>query len=147
MLVYRGLLDLFGFNNYLAFRLLSAALLSGLGVFGYVYARRRIGPWWALLPLALLIISPGFEILLWPFQMGQLISAVAGVGALVLLDGAPTRGRGVAIAVLLIVAVASSSAGIPFVALVVYDRLLRPGGRVEALLALPAMLAYGLWYL
>ena len=145
--VYRGLLDLFGFSSYVPFRLVSAGLLAGLGVLGYLYARLRIGPWWALLPLALLIISPGFEILLWPFQMGQLISAVAGLGALVLFDGALTRGRGIVIAVLLIVAVASSSAGIPLVALVVYDRLLMPGRRVEALLALPAILAYGLWYL
>jgi hypothetical protein len=146
VLVYRAMFELFGFNDYLPFRLLMILLVIGVGLLGYVYARRRIGPWWALLPLGLLVASPSYEVMLWPFQIGQLLSAAAGLGALLLLErGATRRNLGVA-AALLVVAVMSSSVGVPLVALVVYDRLLTPGRRREVLVALPAVAAYGWWY-
>ena len=63
-----------------------------------------------------------------------------------LLDGEPTRARRVGAAALLVVAVASSSAGVPMVALVLYDRLLAPGRRWDALATVPAIVAYGIWY-
>jgi len=146
VLVYRVIFELFGFDGYLAFRVLATALVVGVAVLAYLYARPRIGPWWALLPLGLLVASPAFEVQLWPFQIGQLLSGAAGLGALLLLDREPTRARMIASAALLLVAVASSSAGVPLVALVVYDRLLTPGRRRQVLVALPAIAAYGIWY-
>jgi len=146
VLVYRAMLEVFGMSSYVPFRLLEAALVAGLGVLAYLYARERIGPWWALIPVALIVVSPGFEPLLWPFQIGLLMSAVSGLGAILLLDREPTRAALIGAGALLVVAVASSSAGVPLVAVAVYDRLLRPGRRLEALVGLPAMLAYVLWY-
>jgi hypothetical protein len=146
VLIYRALFELFGLDGYLPFRLLATALVVCIAVLGYVYARRRIGPWWALLPLALLVSSPAYEVMLWPFQMGQLLSGAAGLGALVLLDREPTRATRVAAAALLVIAVTSSSAGVPLVAVVVYDRLLTAGRRLEALVALPAAAVYAWWY-
>jgi hypothetical protein len=144
VLLYRAMFELFGFH-YVPFRLLAIGLVVAIALLGYVYARRRVGPWWALLPLALLVASPSFEVQLWPFQIGQLLSGAAGLGALLLLDRDPTRANRVAAGALLVVAVASSSAGLPLVALVVYDRLLTRGRRAEALVALPAIVAYAIW--
>ena len=53
--VYRALADIFGIGSYLPWRLTSLALHLGCCVIVYVLARRRIGPWWALLPLALVL--------------------------------------------------------------------------------------------
>jgi hypothetical protein len=146
VLVDRLLLELFGFDTYVPFRIVGAVLVAAVGLLAYVYARRRIGPWWALLPLGLVAVSPGYEVVLWPFQLGQLLSVVCGLGALVLLDREPARGRQVAAAALLVLAVASSSAGVPFVALVLYDRLLHRGRRLEALVTAPAIVAYTWWW-
>jgi hypothetical protein len=146
VLLYRAILELFGFGTYVPLRLLMTALVVGIGLLGYSYARRRIGPWWALLPLALLVMGPAYEVQLWPFQIGQLLSGAAGLGALLLLDRDATRANRAAAAALLVIAVMSSSAGVPLVALVVYDRLLTPGRRLEALVSLPAIAAYGWWY-
>jgi hypothetical protein len=146
VLLYRALFELFGFEHYAAFRVLATALVVVLAGLAYLYARPRVGPWWALLPLGLLVASPSFEVQVWPFQIGQLLSGAAGLGALMLLDREPTRAGRVGAAVLLLVAVSSSSAGVPMVALVVYDRLLAPGRRWDALAAVPAIVAYGIWY-
>ena len=78
VLLYRALLEVFGFGHYAAFRILATALIVAIAVLGYVYARPRIGAWWALLPLALLVASSAFEVQVWPFQIGQLLSAPAG---------------------------------------------------------------------
>ena len=147
VLLYRALFELFGFDGYVAFRLVGVALVVTIGVLGYLYARPRIGPWWALLPLALLAVSPSFEVQLWPFQIGQLLSGACGLGALLLLDREPTRASLGGAAALLVVAVASSSAAIPLLAVVIYDRLLTRERRREVLVALPAVVVYGLWYL
>lgn len=147
VLIYRAMFELFGFNDYLPWRLLLTALVAGIGVLAYLYARKRIGPWWALLPLALITVTPGFEIALWPFQMGQALSVLCGLAVLVLLDRDSNWPIRAAIAVLLLVAVASSSAGIPLVAIFVYDRLLRPGGRRDLLAVLPSAAFYSWWYL
>jgi hypothetical protein len=145
VLLYRAIFELFGFH-YAPFRLLATGLVVAIGLLAYVYARRRIGPWWALIPLALVVASPSFEVQLWPFQMGQLLSGAGGLGALLLLDRDPTRGNRAAAAALLVLAVASSSVGVPLVALIAYDRLLTPGRRREVLVALPAVVAYAIWY-
>jgi hypothetical protein len=142
----RLLLELFGFDTYVPFRIVGAALVAAVALLAYVYARRRIGPWWALLPLALVAVSPGYEVVLWPFQIGQLLSVACGLGALVLLDREAARRGKLAAAGLLVVAVASSSAGVPLVAVVLFDRLLRRGHRLEALVTAPAIVAYVWWW-
>jgi len=147
VLIYRAMFELFGFSDYLPWRLLLTALVAGIGVLAYLYARKRIGPWWALLPLALITVTPGFEIALWPFQMGQALSVLCGLAVLVLLDREPSWPIRAAIAVLLLVAVASSSAGVPLVAIFIYDRVQRPDRRGDLVAALPAVVFYAWWYL
>lgn len=157
LLIYQGLLKIWGLGTYVPERAVSALTLLAIGWLTYVYARRRVGPWWALAALMPVVFTSGSEIVIWPFQIGQLLSVAAGLGALILLDREAARGRPALIgaAVLLMVSVASSSAGIPMLLLVLADgvlRALRAGRSVRrpALLtigaALPALLLYGWWY-
>lgn len=157
LLIYQGLLKIWGLGTYVPERAVSALTLLAIGWLTYVYARRRVGPWWALAALLPVVVTSGAEIVIWPFQIGQLLSIAAGLGALVLLDReVPHRtGALVGAAVLLMISVAASSAGIPMLLLVLADgffRAVRTTGslRRPALLtlgaAIPALLLYGWWY-
>jgi hypothetical protein len=148
VLGYQALVAIFGIGDYLPYRLVPALLMAAIGALTYLYARRHIGKWWALLPAALIVVNPAAEIVIWPFQMGQLISLACGLGALVLLDSeVGGRWRAVSVSGLLVLGAASSSLGVPLAAVVAYDRLLRRGRRIEVLYVLPAAVAYVVWYL
>ncbi len=142
VLTYRGLADLFGMGSYLPWRLTLLAAHLGSCALIYVLARRRIGAWWALLPLALLLLNRGWETLLWPFQIGQALSILTGLGALFLLDRRDARGDAGASA-LLVVSLASSSYGPPFVLVVGLELLLT---RWRSLWVLVAPVAAWVWW-
>lgn len=144
VLLFRGLAELFGLGTYLPARLVAAAVLVGIAVMVGRYAWTRLAPWTAPLVVLPLFFTAGWETVLWPFQVAQLLSIAAGLAALVLLDG-ERRARVPLAAALLVVATASSSAGIPLLGVVLVDRLLRSGRRLEALTVLPAIAAY-LWW-
>lgn len=158
LLIYQALLHLWAFDTYVPYRLVSALVLLTIGLLTYVYARRRIGPWWSLGALVPVVITSGTEIVLWPFQIGQLLSIAGGLGALVLLDREGPRRIGAVIGagLLLVMAVASSSAGIPMLLLVLADGVLRAlkptvaGLRKPGLITLaagiPALLVYAWWH-
>ncbi len=155
LMVYYALLKVFGFGSYVPFRLASAALLATIALLGYLYARQRVGAWWALAAISLIVFNSGTEIALWPFQIGQLVSIASGIGALLLVDREPRAAVLAGIAALLLLAVVSSSAGIPMLLIVIVDRFLcrggprcgfGPGGPRLALLATaPALLLYAWW--
>lgn len=144
--LYTILGAIFGVASYLPWRLVLAAALGVIGWQISRYASRRVGSVVAAIATLLVFITPGSEIALWPFQVGQLFAIAAGL-AVILLGDRPTRPRWVPAAevVLLMFAVASSSAGIPLVGLVIVDRLLRPGRRRQILVAVPALLLYAWW--
>lgn len=146
VLVFRVLAELFGLGTYVPARLLAVAVLVAIAVLVAFYAWTRLSPWAAAPAVLPLFFTAGWESVLWPFQMSQLISIAAGLGALLLLqrDAAGRRAVGGA-AALLVLAVASSSAGVPMLGVVLIDRLLRPGERRGALAVGPAVLAY-LWW-
>ena len=78
----------------------------------FVYARRRVGGWTAVAAAALLLfLGPGWEVILWPFEIGWLISVGAGVACLLALDRHDRRGD-IAAAALLAVSLASSGVGV-----------------------------------
>src|SRR4029078_5726307 len=103
----------------------------------YVLSRRRIGPWWALVPLALVLVSRGWEPLLWAFQMGQLLSILCWLGALLALDRRDWRGD-LTTSVLLVVALASSSFAPPLVLAVAVELVLSRRWRTLWVLIAPA---------
>jgi hypothetical protein len=111
---YKLMLQVFGLGNYAPYRLLVIAVHLTCAVLLYVYARRRIGRWLALAPAALLLfLGSAWQDILWPFQIGFLGSLAAGLGMLLLLDGARTR-DGLA-CLLLTLSLMSSSLGLIFV--------------------------------
>ena len=74
------------------------------------------------------VLGPAWPDVLWPFQIGFLGSLAAGMGALLALDRGDRRGE-IAAAVLLTVALASSSLGIPLFVAAALEILGRPDRR------------------
>lgn len=147
VVVYKVLFKLVGLRHYTPYQVVLVVLhLLGCGLL-YVLARRRIGPWLALLPATLLLfMGTAWQDLLWPFQMGYLGSIAGGLGAMALLDRGVAPRDGLAMA-LLIWSMASSSVGIPFLlACAVLLLVSRQPWRRFWVVAVPAAL-YVLWYI
>lgn len=145
ILIYRALFATAGIGSYSPYRVLIAAadLLCGLMVF--LYARRRIGDWLALLPAALILfLGPGWQNILWPFQLAWLISIASGIGALMLLERRqPIADAGACL--LLLISVGSSGIGVALLAGAVFDvAWTRRRWRDAWIVAVPAVL-YGAW--
>jgi hypothetical protein len=113
----------------------------------YQLARPRLGPWFALAPAALILfLGSATDDLLLPIQVSFLGSVAAGLGMLLMLDGAATRRRDTAACILLALSLASSSVGFAFAAVGVVEVLRRPGrpGRVWVV-GVPIVL-YAAWF-
>lgn len=146
LFVYKLLLEVFGLE-YGVFRAVLAGLNALNGLLLFAFARGRVGTWPALgLVAALLFMGPAHEDLVWAFQIGYQLSTAAGLGVLLAL-GRDTRRWDAVACVLLLVALGSSSIGLPIVASAAIAVLWR-GDRLARLwiVALPAAL-YGAWYL
>ncbi len=114
----------------------------------YVLARRAAGPWLgALIALVVAFFGSGFENLFWALQIGFVGAIALGLGAMILLDGQPGRGRVVAAVALITIGMMTSGFGIFMFGLVGLDLLLDPRRRRLVLtLAVPAVI-YLAWYL
>jgi hypothetical protein len=147
ILVYKVVLQVFGGDSYVPFRVLAAVNLVLLaGVLGAV-CRSFWGKWWGLAPVLLLVtLGPGAVTLLWPFQVGYALPVASGVVALV---AAAHGGRSADIVSCgaLVLAIASGTAGIGFLVGTAVILAIR-GDWLPRLwvVAVPAFL-YGLWYL
>ena len=112
--IYKLLFATAGIRDYVPYRVLVIAGHLGCCGLLFVYARRRVGAFLALVAAALiLVLGPGWQNILWPFQIAWLMSLAAGVGALMLLERADRPGDLSAL-LLLLLAIASSSIGVPF---------------------------------
>jgi hypothetical protein len=142
-------LHVFGMGSALPEYLLLIALQLVAAALLFVYARRRVGPWLALMATVLLLFAgPAWVDLLWPFQLAFIGSILFGLAMLVALDRQDTLGDALA-CVFLAIAAGFSSLGIPLMAaaavhLFVYRR--ERGLRRAWFVAIPAFL-FGLWYL
>jgi len=59
----------------------------------FAYSRPRVGSSMALLAAAVIMFfGPGWQDILWPFQIAWLIAVASGIGALIALDGPGRRG-------------------------------------------------------
>jgi hypothetical protein len=121
--------------------LVSATLL-------FVYVRRRLGPWPALIAAALLLfLGPAWADLLWGFQIAFVGSVLFGIAMLLALDRGD-RGGDTAACVFLTLSVGFSSLGLSFVAAAAADVVLRRrthGLKRVYLVAIPALLYAGWW--
>jgi hypothetical protein len=146
ILIYKALLETAGMSSSVPFLAVSLAFFLTTAVLLFVYLRRRVDPWLALLATVIvLFLGPAFDDMLWDFQMGFNGSLACGLGALLLLERRDRRGDLLACA-LLTVGVTFSSVALPFIVAACVDVGLR-GERLRRLyvVAVPALL-YAAWW-
>ena len=148
ILAYRLMLETFGLGSYMPYLALLAVFHVIVVLEVYVVARRSTGPWLAAsAAVVIAFFGSGFENLFWAMQVGFLMAIALGLGALIVLDGAPTRGRVVVATGFLTVGMMTSGFGIFMLVLVGLDLLLDPKRRRHALALFVPGLVYVAWYL
>ena len=114
-IVEKGFVEIFGMRNAHPEMLFMTATLLASAALVYVYVKRRLGGWVALLiAVLLLFFGEAWEILLWPFEMEFSAPFAAGMGMLLILEREDRRGD-IWGAVLLVVAVGFGSLGVSFI--------------------------------
>jgi hypothetical protein len=143
--IYRLLFALVGLRHYtvfrataIAFELLCVALLV-------IVVRRHLPPLLVLVAAAaLLLYGPGWQDLLWPFQIGYTASLASGLAAVILLRRRDRLGDALA-AVCLVISVASSGVGLALLAGVAVLLAVARAWRRLWVVAVPVVV-YGIWY-
>jgi hypothetical protein len=143
--IYKLLFATAGLRHYWPYRAcLTAAQLMCVTLL-VVYARRRVGSWVALLAAALILVfGPGWQDILWPFQIGWVIAIDAGIGALIALDRASTANNLCACG-LLAVSLASGAPGIAVAAGMIVEVLWQRPRRDLWIVVVPVAL-YAIWW-
>ena len=146
VLVFKLLFSTVGTDSYVPYRVAGLLLHCGVTALLFAYARKRVGELVALGAAAVvLFLGTGWPDMLWPFQIGFLSSLAAGIGALLALDREDRRGNVLA-AVLLGVALASSSLGLPLLVAFALEVLGRPDRRSRWWIVAAPAAVYALWY-
>jgi hypothetical protein len=145
--IYKLLFVTAGLNHHAAYRLAAIAGHLACLVALFVYARPRVGVWVALLAVGVLaLFGPGWQNMLWPFQVAWTLALACGIAALLMLDRRDGRGD-VAACVLLGVAVACTSLGLAVaVGVIVELALVRRRWRDAWIAGVPLVL-YAAWAL
>jgi hypothetical protein len=147
ILFYKLMFAIVGLDHYGAYRLAILLVHLVIVVLLFALASRRIGDWAALaLCLPLLFLGGGWLDILWAFQLGFLIAIAAALGVMLALERGDRRGDGIACA-LLVVAICSSSLGVPIAIAVGASILLRPDRRERAWIFIVPLAIYAVWYL
>ncbi len=149
VLLYRAIFAVVGISTavpYIALLLISTAACVTLA---YVFLRRELGPWIALIPaLVLATLGPAAEALLWPFEF-TLFSALAfWLGAMLLAGKGGTRNDALA-CLLLVLAIGSQSLAVALLPATVLALLLWSGWRGalrRAWVAGVPLVLYVAWY-
>lgn len=147
VVVYKLLFVAVGIDDYAPYRVAVLLLHLLCVTLLFLLVRRRVGDLLgAIVVLPILFLGTAWQDLLWPFQIGYLASVAAGLGMLLALERR-TVGGDTAACVLIAVALASSSIGIPVAVLAFVELLARrdPLKRLW-LVAVPVTL-YVLWSL
>jgi hypothetical protein len=147
--VTKLLLAVFGMTSGLPemFAMTLTLLVSGALLF--VYVRRRLGPWPALMAAVLLLfLGSAWPILLWPFEIEFSGAVMAGLGVLLMLDRDDRDGDRWA-CLLLAISIGFGSLGLSFALAALVDVFVkrRHRGWGRAYVALVPLFLYGVWYL
>jgi hypothetical protein len=146
VVIYKLLFATVGLHHYWPYRVVLVAAQLACVALVFVYARPRVGGYLALLGAALIIFfGPGWQDILWPFQMAWLIAIAAGIGALLLLERHDRAGD-IGACVLLGISLASSGPGLAVAVGLVVEVLLRRRPRDLWIVGIPIGL-YLLWWL
>jgi hypothetical protein len=146
--IYQLLLRLFGMGSSTPEYVTLTILLLATAALLFVYVRRRVGPWPALMAaLVLLFLGPAWQVLLWPFEIGFVGSVLFGIAMLLALEREDKEGDVLA-CIALLVAILFSSLGVAFAlgaAVDVLQRRRARGWRRGWLVVVP-LLVYAAWY-
>jgi hypothetical protein len=146
VVIYKLLLATVGLHHYWPYRAVLIATDVACALLVFAYARSRVGGYLALLAAALLLFfGPGWQDILWPFQIGWTIAIGAGVGALLALDRHDRAGD-IGACVLLGVSLASAGPGLAIAVGLVVEVVQRRRRRDLWIVAIPIAL-YALWWL
>ncbi|HSK50264.1 MAG TPA: hypothetical protein VK889_07185 [Solirubrobacterales bacterium] len=149
VLVTKLQLELFGMGNARPEIVAMAATALAAAALLFVYVRRRLGPWPALLAGSLFaLFGAAWPILLWPFQIEFTGPLMAGLATLLLLEREDRRGDALA-CLALVVTIAFGSLGLPFLAAVAVEIFLKRDARGlgRAYVVAVPVAFYGAWYL
>lgn len=148
-LAFKLLQEIFGMGSALPYFLFSIGLYLLSAVLLFVYLRRRVGDWAALIGAVLILfLGAAFEDLLWisPFNFSG--SVAAGLGMLLALDREDQKGDRIACG-LLAISIVFSSVGLAFAAGALVD--LAWGKRSQrwrrAYVALVPLALFAIWWL
>lgn len=148
VLIYKLLLEIFGMDSARPMQIAAIGTFLLMNVVLFIYLRRRVGDWPALIgTFLILFLGAAFEDLLWAFQIGYFGSLAAGIGALIALDRDDREGD-IAASVLLVVSIAFSSLGLAFIAAAVVEWILNPRDRRRRLFVPgAAFILYAIWWI
>jgi hypothetical protein len=147
--IQKLLLALFGMTSAASERVVLTALLLATAVLFFVWVRRRLGPWPALIAtVPLLFLGPAWQVLLWPFEIGYVGALLFGIAMLLALDREDERGD-LAACAFLVVSIAFSTLGLTFAVGAAVQVLLRrrERGLRRAYVVAAPLLLYLAWYL
>jgi hypothetical protein len=149
VLIQQLLLVVFGMTSAMPEYVLLTVALLVTAVLLFVYVRRRLGPWPALMAAALLLfVGPAWQDILWPFEIGFVGSVLFGIAMLLALERDDRRGDAWA-CLFLVVSIGFNSLGIAFAAAAAVEFLQHRrsrGSRRIWVVGLPLLL-YAAWYL
>jgi hypothetical protein len=145
--IYKLMFATVGLEHYGPYRAIVIAAHLGTALLLFVYVSRRAGSVAALCATALLLfLGPAWQNILWPFQIGWLISLSAAIGVLLALDRGDRRGD-VTATVLIAMALASSGLGVAIALGVLVELLLgRRNWRELWIVAIP-LVPYTIWWI
>lgn len=143
--LYRGLFETVG-ANYAVFRAFDVAgVMVCVGLF-FELARRRVGPFVALVPcISLLFLGYAWESFLWAFDLHTIYALALGLAAVLVLQRDDRRGD-ISACVLLVLSVAMIELGLAFVAGVAIAVLLGRDPLRRAWIFLVPIVLYGCWW-
>ncbi len=148
--IWKLLLNGFGMGSLVPFRFVSTAMFLLGDWFLFVWIRRRLGPWPALIAaLPVIFLGAAFEDLLWFSSITFLGALTCGLGMLVALDRRDRLGDGFACA-WLVATMLFSSLWVSFAIGAALDIVLRRGERDwrrRAYVVLIPVVLYAIWWL
>jgi hypothetical protein len=149
MVINKVLLEVFGMTSGRPEMVAMTMTLLATGALLFVYVRRRVGPWLALMAAVLLLfLGSAWPILLWPFEIEFSGAVMGGLAMLLLLERDDRRGDAWA-CLMLIVSIGFGSLGISFAAAALVDVFLkrRSRGWSRAYVPFVPLALYVVWYL
>lgn len=148
VLITKVLLEVFGMTSNVPEQIAMGITLVAAAVLLFVWVRRRVGPWLALIAaVTILFLGSAWPVILWSFENEFTLPVVFGLAMLLFLDREDSRGDAWACAMLALATI-SGSLGISFIVAAFVDLVLNRkerGWRRAYVFAVP-LLIYLAWY-